>query len=53
MGTAIYNSKMMKNYSLKLHRENDQDIIKMLDTSENKQKLIKDALRAYKSKEGN
>jgi len=48
MGTATYNAKMMKNYSLKLHRENDHDLIEMLERTKNKQKLVKDALRAYK-----
>ena len=40
-----YRDKTFMNIALKLHRENDKDIIELLESVENKQGLIKDLLR--------
>ena len=42
-----YDRKVMRYYSLKLHSVTDADIIKALDGADNKQALIKAAIREY------
>ena len=42
-----YDQRMMRHFGLKLHWENDADIIEALDSAYNKQDLIRRALRAY------
>lgn len=49
---ARYDEKTAVYISLKLNRNTDQDIIQPLEQAENKQALIKEALRAYMKKAG-
>lgn len=42
-----YNKKSYWHYNLSLNRNTDADLIEMLDASDNKLRLIKDALRVY------
>ena len=46
---ARYDAKSTKHYGFKLNRKTDADIIEMLEAAENKQALIKQALRKDKS----
>ena len=45
---ARYDEKTAVYISLKLNRNTDQDIIELLEQCDNKQALIKEALRAMK-----
>lgn len=42
-----YDAKKTKFYGVKLNIETDADLIKALDTSDNRQGLIKKAIRSY------
>lgn len=42
---AKYNKEKCTHFSIKLHNENDKDIIDLLNNAENKQALIKESLR--------
>ncbi|MDY6339444.1 MAG: hypothetical protein SPL61_07405 [Saccharofermentans sp.] len=42
-----HNKKSYWHYNLSLNRNTDADLIEVLDKSDNKLKLIKDALRAF------
>ena len=49
---AKYDARTARYVSLKLNINTDSDIIQLLEQAENKQALIKQALREYKKKTG-
>lgn len=49
---AAYDQRTAVYVSLKFNRNTDADIIEILEAAENKQALIKQALREYKNKTG-
>lgn len=49
---AKYDKATTIHYGFKLNRNTDADIIEMLEAADNKQALIKQALRSYKKDRG-
>lgn len=47
---AKYDKENTRSYTLKLNKKTDQDLIILLDHSENKQAIIKSALRSFNKK---
>lgn len=45
---ARYDAKNTIHYGFKLNRNTDADLIEMLEAADNKQALIKEALRKYR-----